>query len=95
MQTLLVYLIFMLVLKHKNMVILFTDSFLAIFDILAIHLNLNVLLCQILLESLHLLTLFVVLNLLNLKRIVFMIDLSLHLVHLLLHNEYFHSLWVT
>jgi hypothetical protein len=73
---------------------LFAYPFLAIFNILAIHLNLKVLLCQILLESLHLLTLFVVLDLFNLEHIVFMIDLFLHLVHLLLHYEYFQSLRV-
>jgi hypothetical protein len=94
MQTLLVYLVFMLVLKHQDVALLFTDPLLAIFDILAIHLNLAVLLSQVLLQSLHLLTLVIILDLLNLERIVFMINLFLHLIHLLLHYEYFQGLWV-
>lgn len=67
-------------------------SLLRLIEILEVHLDLAVLLREILLQCLHLLALVVDFNLLDLECIVFLVYLLLQLVHLLLHDEDFHRL---
>jgi hypothetical protein len=57
-----------------------------------VHLDLAVLLHKILLEHLILLCLVVDLYLLDLQRILLLVKLLLHPIHLLLHNEDLHTL---
>jgi hypothetical protein len=92
MQILLIHLVPKLILQECYVSLLRVYSLLRLIEILKVHLDLAVLLREILLQSLHLLALVVDLNLLDLQCIVFLVDLLLQLVHLLLHDEDFHRL---